>query len=231
MLHDCGCVLIGRGMGRIYCIAEDIYQSLECTGFDDAMGHLPDVMRQALHTFALEMLEYKVPTDVSLDALLEYFRNKDDRSWMALSVDAFLLGYSDINKSMGIATTWSYKDFQLDTIYKDDFFYFLKKEPLKGFGRKPQSIDDMVDCFRRVYQYEKKQNKNKNILIGGGDIDLTTVYPDKSITTDRLGPVDQPHLSLVPTGNPVQSSTSAKVGRNDPCPCGSGKKYKKCCGQ
>jgi len=22
----------------------------------------------------------------------------------------------------------------------------------------------------------------------------------------------------------------AKVGRNDPCPCGSGKKYKKCCG-
>ena len=21
-----------------------------------------------------------------------------------------------------------------------------------------------------------------------------------------------------------------KVGRNDPCPCGSGKKYKKCCG-
>nr|WP_243864209.1 SEC-C metal-binding domain-containing protein [Alkalibacillus almallahensis] len=22
---------------------------------------------------------------------------------------------------------------------------------------------------------------------------------------------------------------SDKVGRNDPCPCGSGKKYKKCC--
>lgn len=25
-------------------------------------------------------------------------------------------------------------------------------------------------------------------------------------------------------------ATSDKVGRNDPCPCGSGKKYKKCCG-
>ena len=24
---------------------------------------------------------------------------------------------------------------------------------------------------------------------------------------------------------------AAKVGRNDPCPCGSGKKYKKCCGR
>jgi len=25
--------------------------------------------------------------------------------------------------------------------------------------------------------------------------------------------------------------TANKTGRNDPCPCGSGKKYKKCCGQ
>jgi hypothetical protein len=23
---------------------------------------------------------------------------------------------------------------------------------------------------------------------------------------------------------------SAKIGRNDPCPCGSGKKFKRCCG-
>ncbi len=30
---------------------------------------------------------------------------------------------------------------------------------------------------------------------------------------------------------PVQvKRTGAKVGRNSPCPCGSGKKYKKCCG-
>jgi len=25
-------------------------------------------------------------------------------------------------------------------------------------------------------------------------------------------------------------AVSTKVGRNEPCPCGSGKKYKKCCG-
>lgn len=29
---------------------------------------------------------------------------------------------------------------------------------------------------------------------------------------------------------PVRRDES-KVGRNDPCPCGSGRKYKKCCGQ
>ena len=26
-------------------------------------------------------------------------------------------------------------------------------------------------------------------------------------------------------------SVGEKTGRNDPCPCGSGKKYKKCCGK
>jgi len=29
---------------------------------------------------------------------------------------------------------------------------------------------------------------------------------------------------------PTVTRSSPKVGRNDPCPCGSGKKYKKCCG-
>ena len=30
--------------------------------------------------------------------------------------------------------------------------------------------------------------------------------------------------------NRSKIAVSSKVGRNDPCPCGSGKKYKKCCG-
>ncbi len=29
---------------------------------------------------------------------------------------------------------------------------------------------------------------------------------------------------------PPQPAISMKIGRNEPCPCGSGKKYKKCCG-
>jgi preprotein translocase subunit SecA len=29
---------------------------------------------------------------------------------------------------------------------------------------------------------------------------------------------------------PVRRTAASRVGRNDPCPCGSGKKYKKCCG-
>jgi SEC-C motif domain protein len=38
---------------------------------------------------------------------------------------------------------------------------------------------------------------------------------------------------LFTDGKPVgqQPAKSQKVGRNDPCPCGSGQKYKKCCGK
>ena len=32
-------------------------------------------------------------------------------------------------------------------------------------------------------------------------------------------------------GETPEKRESPKVGRNDPCPCGSGKKYKKCCGK
>jgi SWIM/SEC-C metal-binding protein len=32
--------------------------------------------------------------------------------------------------------------------------------------------------------------------------------------------------------NPLKTKIAEKkVGRNEPCPCGSGKKYKKCCGK
>ncbi len=33
-----------------------------------------------------------------------------------------------------------------------------------------------------------------------------------------------------PFGGPSEPARSVKVGRNEPCPCGSGKKFKRCCG-
>jgi len=45
--------------------------------------------------------------------------------------------------------------------------------------------------------------------------------PKYAVTTNREdgGSAKQP-----------QKRVGKKIGRNDPCPCGSGKKYKKCCG-
>ena len=39
-----------------------------------------------------------------------------------------------------------------------------------------------------------------------------------------------PHPAAKPARPPGDTARTAKVGRNAPCPCGSGKKFKKCCG-
>ena len=62
--------------------------------------------------------------------------------------------------------------------------------------------------------------------------DLTAEAPDllpyfvetlyrRQLGLERVVMTDEP---------PLQPATSMKVGRNDPCPCGSGRKFKKCCG-
>ena len=39
-------------------------------------------------------------------------------------------------------------------------------------------------------------------------------------------------INLEGESSPVNRTVKkVKIGRNDPCPCGSGKKYKKCCGR
>jgi hypothetical protein len=47
----------------------------------------------------------------------------------------------------------------------------------------------------------------------------------------ELGPTEEfGGLADADTGHPA-SPSKKKVGRNEPCPCGSGKKFKRCCGQ
>jgi preprotein translocase subunit SecA len=41
--------------------------------------------------------------------------------------------------------------------------------------------------------------------------------------------VSEAAAAVAEKAKPVR--TGPKVGRNDPCPCGSGKKYKHCCGR
>lgn len=51
-----------------------------------------------------------------------------------------------------------------------------------------------------------------------------------TIELDRDKPEDVNDLELL-LNPPKTVIAEKKVGRNEPCPCGSGKKYKKCCGE
>ena len=67
---------------------------------------------------------------------------------------------------------------------------------------------------------------------------ILSVVPRESVTKRvevarpvSAGFVGGPQKAAQPKTAPRGVVTKAqKVGRNDPCPCGSGKKYKKCCG-
>jgi preprotein translocase subunit SecA len=62
----------------------------------------------------------------------------------------------------------------------------------------------------------------------------TFMHPEAAPVQAPQGDMPSPSFptpSKTPPPAAPQQSAHEKVGRNDPCPCGSGKKYKKCCGR
>ena len=61
---------------------------------------------------------------------------------------------------------------------------------------------------------------------------VLSVVPRLSSTerTQTIKVIRSNQNNIAPTDKPSPVRAQKKVGRNDPCPCGSGKKYKKCCG-
>ncbi len=73
---------------------------------------------------------------------------------------------------------------------------------------KEETVKMLILLVPRVVMQEEAREQarpEKNLVMSGGSVDNT------------------------PTRQPIHNDN--KVGRNDPCPCGSGKKYKKCCGK
>ncbi|HTM87986.1 MAG TPA: preprotein translocase subunit SecA [Terriglobales bacterium] len=71
-----------------------------------------------------------------------------------------------------------------------------------GDGRQPRRTATSVDELEEEFQRKKRRELEQARMAGTGEY------------------------------QPVQQVVrgAAKIGRNDPCPCGSGKKYKRCCG-
>jgi len=115
-----------------------------------------------------------------------------------------------------------------------------QKDPLveyksEGFGMFQELMGSIKEDFvrtifhmSRVPQDEMQERRER---------DLKYSYDDG--TTSRLPEAAEEAQASAPAGQAgtpgkapaaVVTRVADKVGRNDPCPCGSGKKYKKCCG-
>jgi preprotein translocase subunit SecA len=87
-----------------------------------------------------------------------------------------------------------------------------KKEAFQMFGELQERINK--ETLTRLFKIQIKRDEEKT------EVPLRQVLV---FTSDRLSYNKS-------DGGPREPIHVKKVGRNDPCPCGSGKKYKKCCG-
>jgi SWIM/SEC-C metal-binding protein len=64
--------------------------------------------------------------------------------------------------------------------------------------------------------------------------EIASIFEEKgweyTIGLEPDNPEDITDLELL-LNRPKPVTAEKKVGRNEPCPCGSGKKYKRCCGK
>ena len=90
---------------------------------------------------------------------------------------------------------------------------YAQEDPLRAYTREGYEMFDNLlaaiaqDATRYLINAEIRQNTEREQVIQG------TTNEDKSKLKKKT---------------PVRKK---KVGRNDPCPCGSGRKYKQCCGK
>jgi preprotein translocase subunit SecA len=88
--------------------------------------------------------------------------------------------------------------------------------------------DTISDIFKAEIVTEERPNFAEQALFLGGPENLSYNDPEALLAAD---PYAQPVQEQPKAGITGQTVVSEKVGRNEPCPCGSGKKYKKCCGK
>lgn len=71
--------------------------------------------------------------------------------------------------------------------------------------------------------------QNMQITINAPQPELESIVPEESLNQFDQMLDEAEHARTQPPRKPIVNGV--QVGRNDPCPCGSGKKYKKCCGR
>jgi len=115
-----------------------------------------------------------------------------------------------------------------------DFLDFAGKEHLPIFLTLYEA--HLLDEKERLSLKEIKKRLARPYKVGKADKILTTIdqFYDcwkKWYRKDNPFVHEEAEQPSVPKNNkPVAEPPAVKAGRNDPCPCGSGKKYKKCCG-
>ncbi|MQY69995.1 MAG: hypothetical protein GH145_03915 [Firmicutes bacterium] len=129
----------------------------------------------------------------------------------------------------------------IDSQWKDHLYSMdaLKEGiGLRGYGQRDPLIEYKREAFEMFEELTQRIKENVTELIFKVEISRepsrervlvgTPQVPQPALVganqgKERMGTSQESHLP--------HRSGKTKIGRNDPCPCGSGKKYKHCCGR
>jgi len=100
---------------------------------------------------------------------------------------------------------------------------YAQKDPLKEYQR--EGFDLFSDLISRIKEESLKRLFHVKVQREeeGAEMKERVAAPRPARVTLSRGDIKS-------AGKTTQKRQGVKIGRNDPCPCGSGKKYKKCCG-
>ncbi len=119
----------------------------------------------------------------------------------------------------------------VDTLWMDhiDAMDELKKGiSLRAYAQRDPAVEYRIEGFEMFDQMVHSIQENTVKM-------LYTVQLRPEAGEPKREQVAKPTQASGGSANSSEGTTvqakSSKVGRNDPCPCGSGKKYKKCCGR
>ncbi len=100
-----------------------------------------------------------------------------------------------------------------------------QREGFELFGEMEQRIDDSFAEYVFKFGYPRPNLQPKATarrVDGGSPVAAQAASSSRAAAAAGAGAGS--------AGNSTDGVAAGKVGRNDPCPCGSGKKHKKCCG-
>lgn len=80
------------------------------------------------------------------------------------------------------------------------------------------------------FEFENIKQINEYMQVMTKIANTTRLWENRGHTPEELSGMRYKQVVSSPTPQ-LQVLNGGKIGRNDPCPCGSGKKYKKCCGK
>lgn len=103
---------------------------------------------------------------------------------------------------------------------------------LRAFGQKDPLNEYKREAFSSFSNMIDKVHEKITMLLSHLEIQIQRVeeFLDKAAPKMTMKEEGHPLAEAEEPSKP-QPIQSRKVGRNDPCPCGSGKKYKHCCGR